>query len=70
MKLVTIFKAWNLSEAQLVSSRLEAADFNPILVNEYTATVFGGIFPVRVQVPETEAADAKEFLDTPATPAE
>ena len=70
MKLITIFKGWNLMEARLACSRLEAADFNPILVNEYTAMVFGGIFPVRVQVPEIESDDAKEFLDTPAAPAE
>ncbi len=70
MNLVTIFKGWNLTEARLVCSRLDAADFNPVLVNEYTAMTFGGIFPVRIQVPESEAADAKEFLDAPATPAE
>ena len=70
MKLVTILKGWNLTEARLACARLEAANFNPFLVNEYTAMMFGGIFPVRVQVPEVEAADAKEFLDAPATPAE
>jgi Putative prokaryotic signal transducing protein len=67
VKLTTIFKGWNLNEAELVRSRLEAADFNPVLVNEYAANMFGGstnaLSPVSVQVPETEAADAKEFLD-------
>ena len=70
MKLVTVFKGWNLATAQLVCSQLEAADFNPILFNEYTAAIFGGVFPVFVKVPEIEAADAKEFLETPNTPAE
>ncbi len=70
MKLVTVFKGWNLNKAQLTCSRLEAADFNPILFNEYTATMFGGVFPVFVKVPEIEAADAKEFLETPTAPAE
>jgi len=70
VKLISIFISWNLNEAQHVCSRLEAADFNPILVNEYTASMFGGIFPVRDQVPEIEADSAKEFLAAPATPAE
>jgi hypothetical protein len=36
--------------------------------------MFGGstnaLSPVSVQVPESEAADAKEFLETPTAPAE
>jgi hypothetical protein len=67
MKLETIFKGWNLNEAELVRSRLEAAGFHPVMVNEYAANMFGGstnaLSPVSVQVPESEAADAKEFLD-------
>ncbi len=70
MKLVTIFKGWNLNKSQLIYSRLEAADFYPILFNEYTATMFGGIFLVFIKVPEIEADDAKEFLKTPTPPAE
>jgi hypothetical protein len=62
VKLVIVFKGLNLNKAQLICSRLEAADFNPVLLNEYTATMFGGIFPVFVKVPEIEADDAKEFL--------
>jgi hypothetical protein len=65
MKLISIFKGWNLNEAQLVCSHLESADFHPVLINEYTAMVFGGIFPVFVKVPEIEAAEAKEFLAAP-----
>lgn len=70
MKLVTVFKGWNLNKAQFICSQLEAADFNPILFNEYTATMFGGIFPVFVKVPEIEADDANEFLKTPTPSAE
>ena len=70
MKLVSVFKGWNLNEAELVCSRLEAADFHPFVINEYTANMFGGsanaISPVFVQVPEVEAADAEEFLNAPA----
>ncbi|MGD0744125.1 MAG: DUF2007 domain-containing protein [Verrucomicrobiota bacterium] len=66
MKLVSIHKGWNLSQAQLVRSRLESAGFYAVLINEYTAMVFGGIFPVFVKVPEVEIAEAKEFLAAPA----
>jgi len=65
MKLISIFKGWNLSEAQLVCSRLESADFHPFLINEYTSMAFGGIFPVFVKVPEIEATEAKEFFAAP-----
>lgn len=65
MKLVSVFKGWNLNEAQLVCSQLESADFHPVLLNEYTAMMFGGIFPVHIKVPEIEAAEAKEFLAAP-----
>jgi hypothetical protein len=74
MNLVTIFKGWNLNEAELVRSRLEAAGFHPTVVNEYAANMFGGssnaLSPVSVEVPESEAADAREFLETPTAPAE
>ena len=74
MKLVTVFKGWNLNEAELIRSRLEAADFHPVMVNEYAANMFGGstnaLSPVSIQVPESEADDAKEFLETPTAPAE
>jgi hypothetical protein len=54
-------------------SRLEAAGFHPTLANEDaalwlgTAITIGGIL---LQVPEAEAADAKDFLDAPPAPAE
>jgi hypothetical protein len=74
MNLVTIFKGWNLNEAELVCSRLEAAGFHTVVVNEYAANMFGGsnnvLSPVSVQVPENEADDAREFLETPNAPAE
>ena len=58
-------------DAQLARSRLEAAQFHAVVTHELSALsmdgyalVAGGIL---VQVPEDEAADAKEFLaaDTP-----
>ena len=54
------------TEAQLVRSRLEAAGFHPFVANENCRLGMAGYSPlasgIRVQVPETEAADAKEFL--------
>jgi putative signal transducing protein len=73
MNLVTIFTAFNLAETQLLRSRLEAAGFHPFLANENVSSWLGGFSTattIRVQVPENEADDAKEFLNAPATPAE
>ena len=67
---VTIFTAFNPADAQLVRSRLEAAGFNPFVAGELAALSMEGyslaVGGIRVQVPEPEAADAKEFLDAPA----
>ena len=74
MSPTTIFKAFNPAEAQLVRSRLEAAGFHPFVADELSALSIDGYAitagGIRVQVPESEAADVKEFLDTPTTPAE
>ena len=69
MDFVTVFTSFSLNEVQIVRSRLEAANFHPFIANEAAASWLGGFGTystqglVRVQVPETEAADAKEFLD-------
>ena len=69
-KLVTISSTFNPSDAQLIRSRLEAAGFHPELTNEIVAESFGGVAigskGIRVQVPEDEAADAREFLEAPS----
>jgi hypothetical protein len=74
MSPVTIFKAFNPAEAQLVRSRLEAAGFHPFVADELSALSIDGYAlaagGIRVQVPEDEAADAREFLETPTAPAE
>jgi hypothetical protein len=67
MDFATVFTAFNLTDAQLVCSRLEAADFHPFIANENTASWLAGYSPlanVLVQVPEAEAGDAMEFLKT------
>ena len=70
MSLVTVFRAFNPADAHLARSRLEAAEFHPIIMHELSslsldgyAMAAGGIL---VQVPEEEAADAREFLDSEA----
>jgi hypothetical protein len=74
MDFVTIFKAFSPAEAQLVRSRLEAASFHPFVADELSALSIEGyslaIGGIRVQVPEAEATDAREFLKTPTAPAE
>jgi hypothetical protein len=65
MNLVTISTAFNLADAQLSRSRLEAAGFHPFLDNENASSWLGGFSTatlIRLQVPETEAADARELL--------
>jgi putative signal transducing protein len=70
MDFATVFTAFSPAEAQLVRARLEAAGFHPFVVGELSALTMEGYSQaaggVRVQVPEAEAADAKEFLDAPA----
>ena len=61
MNLVTIATSFYLAEAELVRSRLAAADFHPFIANEMAAGWLGGISTatmLRIQVPENEAADA------------
>jgi hypothetical protein len=74
MSPVTIFRAFNPAEAQLVRSRLEAAGFHPFVADELSALSIDGYAlaagGIRVQVPEGEAADVQEFLETPTAPAE
>ena len=68
MELVTISKELNDAEAQMKRARLEAAGFHPFIANEAsalwigTAIATGGIL---IQVPESEAADARAFLNPP-----
>ena len=66
MKPVVIFTTFNQAEAQLVRSRLEAANFHPFIANENVAQWLGGLSTattLRIEVPEAEATEAKAFLD-------
>jgi hypothetical protein len=68
MQFVTVFRAFNPAEAQLVRSRLDAADFlvnvageNSALSIDGYAMATGGIL---IQVPEDQAADARALIES------
>ncbi len=68
---VCVFEATRLVDAQLACARLCAGGFLAEVLNETTATNFGGILPgvtsIRVVVPESQAQEAREWLaDLPA----
>ncbi len=66
MDLRTVHRSFNPADAQLVRSRLEAARFHPVVVNELSALSLEGYAMaaggILVKVPEAEAAEALEFL--------
>jgi Putative prokaryotic signal transducing protein len=79
MELVTVFRSFSPAEAQLVRSRLDAADIPAEVVNELAALSLDGYSlatgGILVQVPEAYAAEAKALIasaqdatDGPATP--
>jgi len=69
MELITVFRAFNPVDAQLVCSRLEAAEFHPVVMHELSALSLDGYAlaagGILVQVPDEEAPDAREFLASP-----
>ncbi len=73
MKLVTVHTAFNPADAELVRSRLEAAEFNVCVKNEIAATTIEGygltVGGIQVQVPDDEAEEARALLDAPASEA-
>jgi hypothetical protein len=68
MEMVTIFTAFNPADAQMVRSRLDAAEFHPFVKGELSALSLDGYAlaagGILVQVPEDEAAEAREFLNS------
>lgn len=72
---ITVFEAPDDVEAQIIRGRLEVAGFHPVVGNEFSAmTLLGSqsssMARLIVQVPASEAAAAKEFLQSPAGSAE
>jgi len=74
MRLVTVFQAFSPIEAQLVRARLEAANFHAVVTNELSSLSMEGYSMaaggVLVQVPEGEAADARELIAAADSPPE
>jgi hypothetical protein len=66
MELVTVFRTFSPAEAELIRSRLEAAEFTATVTHELAALSLEGYSMaaggVLVQVPDDEAADAKALL--------
>ena len=67
MKLVTIYRAFQSADAQLVRSRLEAAGFLATVTHEIASIVMDGYSMatggILVQVPEDQAVEARALLD-------
>jgi len=65
--MVTVSRAFNPADAQLVRSRLEAAGFHAVVTSELSALSLDGYAMaaggILVQVPDTEAEEAKQFLE-------
>ena len=74
MNLVTVFKAFSPAEAEMTRARLEAYGFHAVVMGELAALSIEGYSPaaggIRVQVLESEAAEARAFLDADNTAAE
>ena len=72
MGLVTVASAFNPAEAHLIRSRLDAAQFHSVVTHELSALSLDGYAMaaggILVQVPEAEAADAREFLEAKPLP--
>jgi len=68
MQLVTVFRSFSPAEAQLIRSRLDAADIPAEVVNELAALSMDGYSMatggVLAQVPDTYAAEARALLDS------
>ena len=66
MPLVTVFTALNPMDAQVIRSRLEAAELHPEVANELPALTMAGhalaAGGILVQVPEEEAETARELI--------
>ena len=74
MNLVTVFKAFTPAEAEMTRARLEANGFHAVVMGELAAQTIG-IYSadsggIRVQVLESEAVEAREFLNADNAAAE
>lgn len=71
MKLVTVFSSFSSGEANLICSRLNAANLHAEVSHELAALSIEGYSlaagGIRVQVPEDEAELARELIADPGT---
>jgi hypothetical protein len=67
-----VYKTLNLAEAELVRARLEAAGFHAAVMDEVAAFGIEGYSRaaggIRVEVPDSEAEEARAFLEAPDLP--
>ena len=74
MELVTVFRSFSPAEAQLIRSRLDAADIPAEVMNELAALSMDGYSMatggVLVQVPENYAAEARSLIESANNPPE
>jgi hypothetical protein len=67
--MVAVYRTLNLADADLVRSRLEAAGFHAAVMDEVAAFTTEGYSAasrgIRVEVPDSEAEEARAFLESP-----
>jgi hypothetical protein len=66
MNIVTIYTSFSPADAQLIRSRLEASGFHAVVTHELSSLSMEGYSMstggIKVQVPDDEAAGARELL--------
>jgi len=72
MKLVTVYRTFSSADAQLIRSVLEASDIPAMVADELSSLSIDGYSMstggIRVQVPEEQAEDAREIIESKAAP--
>jgi len=68
MNLVTVFRTFNVGEAEVIRSRLDAAEFDVALKNDVASLSIDGYSlaagGILVQVPEDQALDARALIES------
>jgi len=72
MKLVTVYRTFSSADAQLIRSVLEASDIPAMVADELSSLSMEGYSMstggIRVQVPEEQAENAREIIESKAAP--
>lgn len=67
MELITIYRAFNPADAQLIRSSLEAAQLHPVVAHEISSLSMDGYAMaaggIQVQVPENEVEEARALIE-------